>query len=77
MWSIKQHDLAMKDRLSKMRLLESLIAKKYPLAEYEEALKKKLDDELLSRLRVDVVRPCEMRPCESCCKEFMDGHESL
>uniref|UniRef100_A0A0D3BIL9 Myb-like domain-containing protein n=1 Tax=Brassica oleracea var. oleracea TaxID=109376 RepID=A0A0D3BIL9_BRAOL len=49
MWSIKQQDLAMKDRLSKMRLLESLIAKKDPLAE--------------SRLRVDVVRPCEMRPC--------------
>ena len=35
MWSIKQQDLAMKDRLSKMRLLESLIAKKDPLAEYE------------------------------------------
>ncbi|KAF3513924.1 hypothetical protein F2Q69_00008213 [Brassica cretica] len=32
----------MKDRLSKMRLLESLIAKKDPLAEYEEALKKKM-----------------------------------
>ncbi|XP_013617755.1 PREDICTED: glutathione S-transferase T2-like [Brassica oleracea var. oleracea] len=47
MWSIKQQDLAMKDRLSKMRLLESLIAKKDPLAEYEEALKKKLVDELL------------------------------
>ncbi|KAF3547986.1 hypothetical protein DY000_02008809 [Brassica cretica] len=30
-------DLAMKDRLSKMRLLESLIAKKDPLVEYEEA----------------------------------------
>ncbi|XP_013699733.1 glutathione S-transferase T2-like [Brassica napus] len=37
MWSIKQQDLAMKNCLSKMRLLESLIAKKDPLAEYEEA----------------------------------------
>ncbi|XP_013594880.1 PREDICTED: glutathione S-transferase T3-like [Brassica oleracea var. oleracea] len=47
MWSIRQHDLALKERLSKMRLLYSLIAKKKPLLEYEEALKKKLINELL------------------------------
>ncbi|KAF8111923.1 hypothetical protein N665_0071s0062 [Sinapis alba] len=40
MWSIKKADMAMKERLSKMKLLESLIAKQEPLAEYEEALKK-------------------------------------
>ena len=48
MWSIKQHDLAIKERLSKMSLLDSLIAKKEPLADYEEALKKKLINDLLS-----------------------------
>ena len=49
MWSIKQKDLAMKERLSKMSLLDSIIAKKTePLAEYEEALKKKLINDLLS-----------------------------
>ncbi|KAF8075445.1 hypothetical protein N665_1093s0006 [Sinapis alba] len=48
MWTIKQQDLAMKERLCKMSLLESLIGKKEPLAEYEEALKKKLINALLS-----------------------------
>ena len=48
MWSIKRDDLAMKERLSKMKLLESLVAKQVPLADYEEALKKKLIDELIS-----------------------------
>ncbi|XP_013632521.1 PREDICTED: glutathione S-transferase T3-like [Brassica oleracea var. oleracea] len=42
MWDIKQKDLEVKERLSKMSILESLIAKKEPLADYEEALKKKL-----------------------------------
>ncbi|KAF2548939.1 hypothetical protein F2Q70_00019964, partial [Brassica cretica] len=42
MWSIKKQDLALKERLSKMKLLDSLIAKQGPLADYEEALKKKL-----------------------------------
>ncbi|KAF2541329.1 hypothetical protein F2Q68_00032830 [Brassica cretica] len=42
MWDIKQKDLEVKDRLSKMSILEALIAKKEPLADYEEALKKKL-----------------------------------
>ena len=45
MWVIRQQDLASKERLSK--LLESLIAKQ-ELADYEEALKKKLIDELMS-----------------------------
>ncbi|KAF3497131.1 hypothetical protein DY000_02055243 [Brassica cretica] len=42
MWSNKQQDLAIKEKLSKMKLLDSLIAKQEPLADYEEALKKKL-----------------------------------
>ncbi|KAF8117431.1 hypothetical protein N665_0010s0008, partial [Sinapis alba] len=41
-------DLAMKEKLSKMSLLDSLLAKKESLAEYEEALKKKLINELLA-----------------------------
>ncbi|XP_013608342.1 PREDICTED: glutathione S-transferase T3-like [Brassica oleracea var. oleracea] len=40
MWSIKKQDLVMKERLSKMKLLDSLIAKQEPLLDYEEALKK-------------------------------------
>nr|VDD36567.1 unnamed protein product [Brassica oleracea] len=48
MWSMKKEDLAMKEKLSKMKLLESLIAKPEPLADYEEALKKRLVTDLLS-----------------------------
>ena len=48
MWSIKKEDFAMKERMSRMKLLESLIAKQEPLADYEEALKKKLISELMS-----------------------------
>ncbi|WZZ85119.1 hypothetical protein YC2023_113698 [Brassica napus] len=47
MWVIRQQDIASKERLSKFKLLESLIAKK-ELADYEEVLKKKLVDELIS-----------------------------
>uniref|UniRef100_A0A0D3BFJ2 Myb-like domain-containing protein n=1 Tax=Brassica oleracea var. oleracea TaxID=109376 RepID=A0A0D3BFJ2_BRAOL len=50
MWSIKEQDLAIKERLSKMSLLDSLLAKKEPLADYEEALKKKLINDMLSRI---------------------------
>ncbi|XP_013624439.1 PREDICTED: uncharacterized protein LOC106330534 [Brassica oleracea var. oleracea] len=50
MWSIKEQDLAIKERLSKMSLLDSLLAKKEPLADYEEALKKKLINDMLSSL---------------------------
>uniref|UniRef100_A0A0D2ZU67 No apical meristem-associated C-terminal domain-containing protein n=2 Tax=Brassica oleracea TaxID=3712 RepID=A0A0D2ZU67_BRAOL len=39
MWNIKMRDLAMKEKLSKMKLLDSLIAKTELLTEYEEALK--------------------------------------
>uniref|UniRef100_A0A0D3DPA3 No apical meristem-associated C-terminal domain-containing protein n=1 Tax=Brassica oleracea var. oleracea TaxID=109376 RepID=A0A0D3DPA3_BRAOL len=46
MWSIKKDDLAMKQQLSKMRLLEKLLAKEN-LADYEEDLKKKLINELI------------------------------
>ncbi|XP_013589446.1 PREDICTED: glutathione S-transferase T3-like [Brassica oleracea var. oleracea] len=48
LWSIKKEDLAMKEKTSKMKLLDSLIAKQEPLAEYEESLKKKLINDLLS-----------------------------
>ncbi|KAF3591857.1 hypothetical protein DY000_02023262 [Brassica cretica] len=41
MWSIKQQDLAMKERLSKMSMLNSLIGKQEPLSECGEALKQK------------------------------------
>ncbi|KAG2312155.1 hypothetical protein Bca52824_023712 [Brassica carinata] len=46
MWSMKKEDMAMKERLTKMKLLDSLIAKQEPLAEYKEALKRKLINEL-------------------------------
>ncbi|KAF8093494.1 hypothetical protein N665_0383s0121 [Sinapis alba] len=48
MWSFKQEDLTRKERLSKMGLLDRLLAKTEPIPEYEEALKKKLISELLS-----------------------------
>ncbi|KAF8080049.1 hypothetical protein N665_0979s0005 [Sinapis alba] len=48
MWKIKQADMAMKERLSKLALLDSLIGKKEPLSEFEEALKIKLIHECLS-----------------------------
>ncbi|KAF2619644.1 hypothetical protein F2Q68_00042189 [Brassica cretica] len=48
MWSIKMQDSVTKERLSKMMLLDSLIAKQDPLQNYEEALKKKLITELMS-----------------------------
>ena len=47
MWSIREKDLAVKERLSKMGLLEGLICKKEPLSEYEEALKTNLITEML------------------------------
>ncbi|KAF8087541.1 hypothetical protein N665_0579s0007 [Sinapis alba] len=47
MWSIKKQDLAVKERLCKMKLLDSFIAKQRPLEDYEEALKKKLINELM------------------------------
>ena len=47
-WSIKQEDLCRKERLSKICLLDWLLAKTEPLAEYEETLKKKLITELFS-----------------------------
>ncbi|KAF3497707.1 hypothetical protein DY000_02052206 [Brassica cretica] len=46
MWSLKEKDLAAKERLKKMGLLESLIAKKEPLSQFEEALRDKLITEM-------------------------------
>ncbi|XP_013617712.1 PREDICTED: glutathione S-transferase T3-like [Brassica oleracea var. oleracea] len=48
LWSIKQNDLAMKERLSKLRILENLLAKDPPLADYEEVIMKELINELMS-----------------------------
>ncbi|KAF3588889.1 hypothetical protein F2Q69_00031658 [Brassica cretica] len=48
MWNIKMQDLAMNEKLSKMKLLDSLLAKTESLLDYEEALKKKLITDLLS-----------------------------
>uniref|UniRef100_A0A0D3CQA7 No apical meristem-associated C-terminal domain-containing protein n=1 Tax=Brassica oleracea var. oleracea TaxID=109376 RepID=A0A0D3CQA7_BRAOL len=48
MWNIKKEDMAMRDRILKMKLLDNLMAKTEPLAEDEEALQKKLITELLS-----------------------------
>ncbi|KAF3528498.1 hypothetical protein DY000_02036990 [Brassica cretica] len=48
MWSIKEKDLAVKEKLSRMGLLDSLISKKETLSECEEALKQKLITEMLS-----------------------------
>ena len=47
MWSIKEKDMAAKEKLKKIGLLESRICKKEPLSEYEEELKKKLISEML------------------------------
>lgn len=47
MWSIKKQDLEHKEMLSKMKILDSLVARQESLAEYEEALEKKLIYELL------------------------------
>ncbi|KAL0898993.1 hypothetical protein Bca101_082954 [Brassica carinata] len=47
MWAVKKQDLEVKERLSKMKVLDSLIANPSPLADYEEDLKKKLIQELM------------------------------
>ncbi|XP_013608304.1 PREDICTED: glutathione S-transferase T3-like [Brassica oleracea var. oleracea] len=45
--AIKEKDLEVKEKLSKMGLLQTLIAKTEPLSEFEEALKKNLITEML------------------------------
>ncbi|KAG2298154.1 hypothetical protein Bca52824_034626 [Brassica carinata] len=42
MWELKTEDLAMKEKLSKLAILDTLLAKKDPLSESEEAVKNKL-----------------------------------
>ncbi|KAF3584184.1 hypothetical protein F2Q69_00026949 [Brassica cretica] len=49
MWEIKANDLAMKDKLSKTKLLNNLLAKTEPLSELKVALKNKLITEMLSK----------------------------
>ncbi|XP_024004056.1 glutathione S-transferase T3-like [Eutrema salsugineum] len=46
MWEIKQHDLAMKDKLSKQKLLDSLVLRTDSLTEKEMVVKEKLLNEL-------------------------------
>ncbi|WZZ15739.1 hypothetical protein YC2023_108828 [Brassica napus] len=46
MWSMKKEDLTIKKELSKIKLLETLIGREGPLADYEETMKKKLITEL-------------------------------
>ncbi|KAG2251015.1 hypothetical protein Bca52824_081151 [Brassica carinata] len=48
-WYFKQEDLCRRERLSKIGLLDRLLAKTGSLHEYEETLKKKLITELFSR----------------------------
>ena len=50
LWAIKEKDLEVKERLSRMGLLETLIAKTEQLSEFEEALKSKLISEMLGKL---------------------------
>jgi len=47
MWSMKKEDLALKERLSKIKLLDTLIARQGTLPDYEEDLKKRLINELM------------------------------
>ncbi|KAL1223736.1 Glutathione S-transferase T3 [Cardamine amara subsp. amara] len=47
MWEIKQKDLALKDKLSDKKLLDSLLAKSEPLSKIELALKNKLITDML------------------------------
>ncbi|KAF3547938.1 hypothetical protein DY000_02010028 [Brassica cretica] len=47
MWSMKKEDLALKERLSKIKLLDTLIAGQGTLPDYEEDLKKRLINELM------------------------------
>ncbi|KAF3536420.1 hypothetical protein F2Q69_00019650 [Brassica cretica] len=42
MWELKMKDLAMKEKLSKLAILDTLLAKKEPLSETEEVVKNKL-----------------------------------
>ncbi|XP_013589476.1 PREDICTED: glutathione S-transferase T3-like [Brassica oleracea var. oleracea] len=47
-WSYKQEDLSRREKLSKIGLLDRLLARTEPLPDYEETLKKKLINELFS-----------------------------
>ncbi|WZZ79613.1 hypothetical protein YC2023_100185 [Brassica napus] len=42
LWEMKKEDLAMKERLSKLAILDTLLAKSEPLTEAEEVVKNKL-----------------------------------
>ncbi|KAG2274367.1 hypothetical protein Bca52824_056922 [Brassica carinata] len=48
LWEIRQHDFALKDKLNKQKLLESLIVKTEPLTELELALKDQLIKDMLA-----------------------------
>ncbi|KAJ4876458.1 Uncharacterized protein Rs2_41476 [Raphanus sativus] len=48
MWGLKQEDLVKKEKLSKLAILDTLLAKKEPLSEAEETAKNKIlaDEEM-------------------------------
>ncbi|XP_024016298.1 glutathione S-transferase T3-like [Eutrema salsugineum] len=48
MYEMKERDLAMKDKITNKKLLDSLLCRAEPLSEREEALKTKLINELLA-----------------------------
>ena len=48
LWEIRQQDFALKDKLNKHKLLDSLIAKTEPLSELEFALKNQLIKDMLA-----------------------------
>ncbi|XP_048599202.1 glutathione S-transferase T3-like [Brassica napus] len=51
-WAYKQQDLSRREKLSKIGLLDRLLARTEPLPDYEETLKKKLINELFSTMRM-------------------------
>ncbi|XP_024004925.1 glutathione S-transferase T3-like [Eutrema salsugineum] len=48
MWVIREKEMAIQERMSKIALLDTLMARKEPLADFEENMKKKLVQELFS-----------------------------
>nr|VDD49273.1 unnamed protein product [Brassica oleracea] len=59
-WEIKKEDLAMKEKLSKLAILDTLLAKKEPLSEAEEVVKNKLLTELRNTWdKIIAIQPSE------------------
>ncbi|KAF2540010.1 hypothetical protein F2Q68_00029790 [Brassica cretica] len=59
-WEIKKEDLAMKEKLSKLAILDTILAKKEPLSEAEEVVKNKLLTELRNTWdKIIAIQPSE------------------